>query len=90
MDATTTRRHADTVGLTQTQLAACLGVSERTLARVRAAGGLPAEIREITIGSQRRYLLPADGAGLPSIPAALAVARRVAEASIPAKEVSHE
>jgi len=65
-------RHADTVVMTQTELAAALRVSARSFQRARAKGALPACVREIQVGTRRRYLLLTDGSDAASIPAALA------------------
>jgi len=79
------------IGLSETQLAAVLGVSAKAIQRARSSGTLPPQVRTVKIGQQRRYLVVLDASAedavtATSIPAALAVARRTAEASIPAKE----
>lgn len=75
------------VGLSETQMAAALGVSIRALQRARATGTLDPCIKPLKIGQQRRYLVVLDDTvTLASIPAARAVARRAPEACIPTKE----
>jgi len=45
------------IAATETELAAWLGISTRTLSRMRHKGGLPDFIQQVEIGAAKRYLV---------------------------------
>lgn len=47
----------DLVALTETQLASFWGVSQKTVARMRARGQLPPNVYPMQIGAQRRFVV---------------------------------
>jgi len=78
------------VGLSETQIAALLNVSAKTVRRAREAGTLPREVHAVMIGQARRYLVVLDE-GLPtaSIHGVPAASMRFTSASIPASKEAH-